>query len=142
MPCDIFSGLSKTTQKIILVTSLSSLLFCTYWFYGRTVGSVYIQEIDSSQSLLKRLTQRNTPEVKVLLTSNGKKYYSESFKLESQNTEYQLKFTKSTIITQIDSLKILDARVNIGNDLLVLGQILQTFELPKQEGIENVLNIA
>ena len=132
LPCDIFSGFSKKTQRRLFISFSLAVFLSSYWFYGRGVGSIYIEDQGAQQSIFKRIAQRNHPKIRLLLTNEGKKYYSDIVTLESKHTEYTFAFSKSPTAQHIDNFKILDARVNIGNDFVVLGQILEEFQNPKK----------
>ena len=131
-PCDLLSGFSKRTQRRIIVTLLTIVLLGAYWFYGRGVGSIYVEDLGVKQSIFKQLTQRQQPKIRLLLTHKGQKYYSDIVTLEAKNQEYQFRFDSSPNDFNLDNLKILDARVNIGNELVVLGQVLEEFNQPEK----------
>ena len=75
--------------------------------------------------------QRNEPEVRVLLISNGRKYYSVIVLLKEEGLEYRLKLEKPLFNTNFDRIEILDARLNVSNKLVVIGQILEEFDDPE-----------
>ena len=77
--------------------------------------------------MLQRVTQRENPQVRVLLISNGEKVYSQITKLDQVGDDYNLKLDKPLLNFEIDTLQILDAKVNIGINLLVVGQVLEQF---------------
>jgi len=131
-PCDLLSGFSKRTQRRIIVGVLMIALFGAYWFYGRGVGSIVVEDISAKQSIFKKLIQRQQPKIRLLLTHQGKKYYSDIVTIENKNQEYRFRFASSPNDFKLDNLKILDARVNVGNELVVLGQVLEEFERPKK----------
>jgi len=130
-PCDLLSGFSKRTQRRILYVFIVLIVLCSYWFYGRGIGSIYVEDIREKPSILKQLTQRQEPSIRLLVTHQGKKFYSDVVTIKSKNKEYQFKFESSPNDFKIDNLKVLDARVNIGNELFVLGQVLEEFEQPQ-----------
>ena len=135
LACELLSVFSKKTQQYLTIGLLLSILIGSYWFYGRGVGNIYIQDTGAQQSIFKRLVQRDNPKLRLLLEHKGKKYYSNIITIDSVNTEYKFTFSTSPTDSQLDYLKILDARVNIANDLVIVGQTLETFEKPKKSAI-------
>ena len=139
--CDCFSAcddflpdwrsLSKRARRIIIITTVLVLLGLSYVFYGRGIGSVYlIDKGEQDQSLLTRLVQRDEPEIRVLLIVDGEKYYTNILKLDKDNVEYKFTLEKSLFNTSFERLEVLDARVNVANKLLVIGQVLEGFDDP------------
>lgn len=137
--CDILSELipgstHRRHRRLIAVILILFMLFLGYWFYGRGVSSVYVMDVGKNPTLLSRLTQRETPEIRLLLIEDGRKFYSNIRILESKNTEYRFEFKRSPLGT-IESLQVLDARVNLGEEKLVLSQVLDTFNQPEKVDI-------
>ena len=136
--CDLpfnWSDFSRRTKRIIIIVTFLSVLCLSYVFYGRDINAVYLVDLgEQNQSIFKRAVQRENPQVRVLLLANGKKVYSEIINLDLVDYEYKLRLDKLLSNFEIDSLKILDARVNIANKALVIGQVLEEFDKPKKEG--------
>jgi putative component of membrane protein insertase Oxa1/YidC/SpoIIIJ protein YidD len=134
--CDLpFSWLnfSQRTGRIIIAAVLASLLAFSYVFYGRDINTVYITDLgDQNQNLLQRITQREYPKIRVLLVSSDEEVYSQIIKLDRVGSEYSLKLDKPLSSFKIDTLKVLDARVSIGSNTLVVGQVLEQFNNPKK----------
>ena len=136
--CDLpfkWSDLSRRAKRFIVIGTILILLVSSYVFYGRDINAVYLVDLGKqNQSIFKRAVQRENPQVRVLLLSNGKKVYSEIISLDLVDYEYKLQLDKSLTNFNIESLEILDARVNIANKALVVGQVLEGFDKPKKVG--------
>jgi len=139
-PCDLLNcdgpKLSRRTWRRLLLAGAVVLLICSYWFYGRGVGSITITELENPKSIVSRLVQRDHPELRLLLIVDGRKYYSEITKLADSGKPTTLRFNKGTPLTlEIDTLQVLDARVNLGRELLVVGQVIEEFDQPTRRGV-------
>ena len=135
-PCDLlyfWEQISRKTQRRILIASSIAILVLSYVFYGRDISAVYVTElVDQKQSIVKRLSQRKYPQVRIVLLIDGEKYYSEIVEFQAKDVEYKLSLEKPSPSFDIDSLQVLDARLNIGNKLVVVGQVLEQFNKPQQ----------
>lgn len=122
---------SKRTSRVIISIVLVCLLVFSYVFYGRDINAVYITDLGvQNQRFLKRMTQRENPQIRVLLISNNEKVYSQIVKLDHVGDEYRLMLNKPLSSFIIDTLQVLDARVNVGNERIVVGQVLEQFKKP------------
>ncbi len=126
-PCDLLWPIVRSPRGLLVVFLVSLIL--GYWFYGRGIGSVEVSQLQSpSTNLFTRLSQRNEPNIRVLIEADGKKYYSNIATLKGGDKSITLEFDKAPLSYHIDTVKILDARINIANDLLVVVQVLEEFK--------------
>lgn len=126
---------SKKAKAYIVIGTISLFMLLAYLFYGRGIADVVVTDFGvQDQSILTRFTQRDKPEVRVLIIANGKKIYSEIVTLEQKNKEYILRLNESLNSFFIDELQILDARLNVAQELFVVGQELEVFEYPQPSG--------
>ena len=126
---------SKKAKGLIVLSVILLIVFLAYLFDGRKISSVVITDLGvQNQSVLKRFTQREHPQVRVLLVVDEKKIYSEIVKLEQINKAYKLSLDRSLKNFKIDQLQILDARLSVAQELFVVGQELEVFENPQQSG--------
>lgn len=127
--------LSRSEKRFIIGFFLLAILLFSYLFYGRGINAVYITDHGSSkQSLVSRITQRDDPQVRLLLVTKNEKVYSETISLDDTQMEYKLALNHTLFSFDIERLEIHDARLNVGNKLLVLGQKLEVFEQPESQG--------
>ena len=130
-----WSKRSRKAKSLIIITTILLILILAYFFYGRGIANVVVTDLGvQNQNVLKRFTQREHPEVRVLLIIGDEKIYSEIVKLDQVNKKYKLSLNKSLNDFQIDELQILDARLNVAQELLVVGQELEVFEQPEKTG--------
>ncbi len=139
-PCDLMHcdgpRLSRRTWRRIIIASFIVSLLASYWFYGRGVSSITLIDLGKRQNMVEQLIQREQPQLRVLLIVNGKKYYSEITQLESKNRPTTLFFREAAPLAyKIDTLQVLDARVNLGGNLFVIGQVLDEFSKPSKQGV-------
>lgn len=132
LPFDLAS-MSKKTRHALTVGVLVLLLVMSYLFYGRDISTVYVTDYgEQGQNILKRLAQRDQPKVRVLIIADGEKYYSNIVEFSNKDIEYKFVLEGSPASFHIDTLQILDARVNLANELVVVGQIIEEFDEPKK----------
>ena len=78
--CDPFvdsKKLSKREARVCITVMVIAILLVSYFFYGRGVASVTVQDNGlEKQSLFTRLAQREQPEIRVLVVLDGKKVYT------------------------------------------------------------------
>lgn len=142
--CDCFSycgdiidwrRCSKRTKCLIITGMMALVIILAYLLYGRSIDSIEITDIGAqNQSIFKRISQRQSPEVRVLLIVGGKKVYSEIVRLDQTDKAYKLSLNKSLDSFDVDQLQVLDARFSVGKELLVIGQELEVFNDPEQSG--------
>jgi len=126
---------SKRTKRLIIIAGVLSVVILTYVFYGRGIANVMITDLGvQNQSIFKRISQREYPEVRVLVVANGVEVYSDIIKLDQPNKEYKLRLKRALSDFRIDQLQVLDARLKVGKELLVVGQELEVFEDPQVTG--------
>jgi len=126
---------SNRGKVIIVSSSIFLTLLLAYLVYGRGIANVMITDLGiQNQSVLKRFTQRENPEVRVLLIINSEKIYSDIVKLDEVNKEYKLRLKKSLDRFDVDELQVLDARLSVAKELLVVGQELEVFAYPNPSG--------
>ena len=140
-PCDLpFSDkkLSRKTRRLLYGVILLAIFVLSYFVYGRDIAYVYMTDKGvGSQSIVKRITQRGEPDIRVLLIADGKKYYSNIATLSTKNTAIKLSFTNPLSTFDIDQLQVLDARLNLADELVVVGQLIENFEQPTKSGSGN-----
>ena len=126
---------SKRTKRLIIIAGVLSVVILTYVFYGRGIANVMITDLGvQNQSIFKRISQREYPEVRVLVVANSVEVYSDIIKLDQPNKEYKLRLKRALNDFRIDQLQVLDARLKVGKELLVVGQELEVFEDPQVTG--------
>lgn len=126
---------SKRTKRLLLLGLLVVVLLSSYVFYGRQIAEIYITDLGhDQQSLVTRLVQRDQPDVRLLVLVNGKKHYSNIVKLNAVDVRTKFVLKKPITDFNFDRLQILDARLNVANELLVLGQVLETFDSSQMQG--------
>lgn len=124
----------RTWRRILLGLCIVSLI-AAYWFYGRGINVVYLMDNGVQQnSVLDLLTKRKQPSVRVLLEVNGRKYYTETVQLDSFDSEYKLELSNGPLSYHIDRLQIMDARIKLGDEAVVVSQILEEFNKPTNKG--------
>jgi len=117
---------------------LLAIFVLSYFVYGRDIAYVYMTDKGvGSQSIVNRITQRGEPDVRVLLIVDSKKYYSNIATLSTKNTEMKLSFKNPLSTFDIDQLQVLDARLNLADELVVVGQVIENFEQPTKSGSGN-----
>lgn len=125
---------SKKTRRRIITISLLGLLIMLYVFYGRAIESIYVIDKGAQhQSIFTRLVQRNEPEIRMLLMVDGRKYYSDIVVLKEEGVEYRFRLDKPFLNANFERLEVLDARLNVANKLLVIGQVLEAFDAPEMQ---------
>jgi len=128
--------LSRRTKRFIDIGLVLTVLVLAYVFYGRQIGSVYVTDLGvQQQGLIKRLVQREHPQVRVVLLIDGEKHYSDIVQLDQLGVEHEFELESSIAGFEIDAIQILDARLNIANKLVVVGQVLEEFEAPKKQDV-------
>jgi hypothetical protein len=137
--CDFISidwpNFSRKTWKRILVVIFLLATVASYWFYGRAVTAIDVVDTGASKSnLVSRFTKRTQPNIKVLLIVSGRKYYSDALQLTKPNVEYRLTISDGPVSFTIDSLQILDSRINLLSNKLDISQILEEFEDAQEQG--------
>jgi len=60
--------------------------------------------------------------------ADGKKHYSNIAKLKASGVETKFVLQKPLPTFEFDYLEVLDARLNVANELIVVGQVLEKFE--------------
>lgn len=137
-PCDSLfpdKKLSRKSKRRLYATIVLIMIPLSYIFYGQDIAYVYIKDQElASQNTLQRITQREDPQLRVLVVIGTNKHYSNIAKLEKKNIEYKLEFEQPLKSYDIDQLQVLDARVNIGNKLVVVSQTLDKFEHVAKKG--------
>ncbi len=137
-PCDLLAGLgaaSRKTQRRVFIVALTAVCVSSYWFYGRDVSAIVLSPLSSKQTLIEKLTQRQEPQLRVMLVVGGQKYYSETRTLVDDNTAISLPFLDGPSSYKIDSLEVHDARFKLGTKLLVVGQVLDQHSRPASSGV-------
>jgi len=120
---------SNRTKQLLLIAFLLVVLILSYIFYGRQIAEVYLIDLgQSEQNLVTRLIQRDQPDVRVLVMADGKKHYSNIAKLKVSGVETKFVLQKPLPTFEFDYLEVLDARLNVANELIVVGQVLEKFE--------------
>ena len=141
-PCDLLDLVpeKRRHRRIFFIILLVLILLLSYWFYGRGVHQVQLQEVSSARSgFLSQLFERDQPNLRVLIEVDGKTYHSNIATFENAADQGKSKiltltFDVAPLSYQFDALKITDARVNIGNELLVAGRVIDEFEQPTSNG--------
>ncbi len=136
-PCDLLANLgssSRKTQRRVFVVALIAVCLSSYWFYGRNVSAIVLSPLSSKQTLIEKLTQRQEPQLRVMLVVDGRKYYSETRALVDDSAEITLPFLDGPSSYKIDSLEVHDARFKLGTKLLVVGQVLDQHSAPLASG--------
>lgn len=134
LPCDLID-FSRRWRRLTVLLLIIFILVLGYYTYGRGVSSVYI--IDSgvkSESIVDKLVHRENPKIRIVLIEDGKKFYSEAVQIDADQSEYRLVFEEMPL-GDIDTLKVLDARLTLGKDVAVLSQVLEEFDEPGRSGI-------
>jgi len=114
--CDIFDlidqwrRLSARAKRWLIAGLLLTLLVLSYAFYGRAIGAVYLTDLGLAEQGLKIV------------------------KLDSVDVTYKLNLDKALFSFDIDRLEVLDARINVGNELFVVGQVLDAIDDPLKKG--------
>ena len=127
--------LSRKNWMRVIVTTALIITTAMYWFYGRAVNAVYLTDLGQTrQDMLQRLIQRDSPQVRILLLTGDGKFYSDIIRIEQENQVYRLEFDNGPLDYQLNGLQVLDARLQVGGELLVVGQILEQFDQPGSRG--------
>lgn len=87
----------------------------------------------SNQSLISRFTQRNEPAIRLLVEVGNNKIYSDIRQVDELGVEYKFILNKAIKNFDIDALKVLDARLNLSNKIVV-GQVLEEYKEPAKAG--------
>jgi len=137
-PCDLLPDLKKTSRRtkvsVVLILFIS-LLTLSYYFYGRTVETIYVVDNgEQNQSLLTRLSQRDQPELRLVLIIGNKKFYSDIIKIEENSVEYVFTLNKTFHTGSFDKLEVHDARSKLASSVFGVGQVLERFESPGMKG--------
>ena len=137
---DIFTDLidcrklSKRAKKVIIVSVIAIIFLLSYFFYGRGIAYVYVSDLGkSNQSLISRFTQRNEPVIRLLVEVGNHKIYSDIQQVDELGVEYKFVLNKTIKNFDIDALKVLDARLNLSNKIVV-GQVLEEYKKPAKAG--------
>lgn len=145
LPCDIIfdcSGRKRQQRQWALIGVLSSALLLSYWFYGRQVTTVIITDHNPAatsitQSIWQRLTEREQPRLRVMLEADGKKFYSEIQDLAEHADAAQgiiFEFKNGPLAYSLQLMEVQDARLQLGGDLMVIGQVLEAYPSPAVAG--------
>ena len=111
------------------------LLVMSYLFYGRQIDSIYLTDLgEKQQSIVTRLIQRSEPKVRILLVVDGKDYYSEIVEFTKTGYEYKVALEKSISHFDIQRMEIMDARLNVATNLVVVSQVLEVIDKPLPKG--------
>ena len=135
---DLLKGwrrLSSRAKRRVVVGFLLILFVLSYVFYGRAISAVYLTDLGfENQGFIAKLAQREQPQVRVLLVVDGEKIYTEIAELSSTDITYRLPLEDSLFSFDIQRLEVIDARINVANELFVVGQVLEAFDAPNQSG--------
>jgi putative component of membrane protein insertase Oxa1/YidC/SpoIIIJ protein YidD len=132
--CDFPFDMSRRTLIRVLIVLFLFSIVVGYLYHGRGVELVRLSFIPEERGLLSRVIERNTPDLRILLIEDGVKYYSEIIKVEDREREYVFRFNDSPL-GAVESLKVLDGRINIASDRLVLSQVLDSVQDPDTKGV-------
>lgn len=128
-------GYSKRAKRIFWATFTTVLAVLAYAFYGRDINSIYLTDQGfEQQGWVNRLVQRNQPRVRVLVIHGDQEFYSSIADLDVTSDETSLSFERPIPSFDIERIEIHDARLEIGHETLVVGQVIEAFDQPASEG--------
>ncbi len=141
LPCDVCFDLNLTnrrTQRIIYrVLFIACLILASY--YGSRITKVELRPIVNMQStgIIERLSQRQSPSLRVVLLEGEKEIKSNIVETENLNNSgpILLDFERTISLSQISTMRVQDARFKAALDLLVVSQELDRVASPKRSGI-------
>lgn len=140
LPCDFLgscgsrSGKYSRTERSVFWTCFLLLAFsASYWFYGRGIATIYVMPLSESSKFSAKMWQRKTPDLRIMIEVNGAKIYSNIINDVNLTTiKKPLKFSlKQVAFDYPQSIELHDARLKIGGDLLVAGEVLEVMSQPR-----------
>ncbi len=136
LPCDLWGGserrskYSRRQRTVFWLCILFLILGFSYWIYGRGLAVVYVTPHSENAGLSAKLWQRKAPDLRIMIEMDGKKIYSELLHdVELASATKPLKFVlKEAVFDYPQSIELHDARLKVGGDLLVAGEVLERVE--------------
>ncbi len=137
--CDVVHldgpNFSRRTWRRIFATLLVIAIVASYWFYGRAVIAVELTDTGAQRNnIVSRLTQREEANVKVLITVDNSKFYSDTMIIRVPNETYRLTMQQPPTSFQLDSLTVLDSRLRLINKKIDVSQVLEEFNNVSKQG--------
>jgi len=124
LPCDAcleFKQLKRRT-KIILLCMAAIILLAALYYYG-------------SQTFEKFIT-RDMPSLRAKITTLNNTYYSDTVdsSILENGGSVQLNFSNAFSLGNLRHLELQDARFSVAQDIIVVGQTIESIEQPKLLG--------
>jgi len=137
-PCDFlfdWPKLSRTARRIIL-SILAFLVLAFALYYGSRITKVEIAQISINQrsdGLMQRLLSRKNPSLRAMIIVNQEKIYSNIYSgmIQADAPVITLDFKQAFDPDDVTLFEIHDARFTAGGELIVMGQVLESFTQPK-----------
>lgn len=140
-PCDACLDYPRTTKrtKIILLSIIVLLGIVLAYMYGSQITKVEISQLANSQrsdSLLRKLVNRDTPKLRALAISDENKIYSNVVESSDLVTgmSVTLSFSRSLSLEKISRLELHDARFSAAQGLIIVGQTIDHIDQPNKQG--------
>jgi len=140
MPCDFWGGsdrrsrkYSRTERNLFLAGVLIFVLGISYWFYGRGITTIHVTPLSEASFASTKIWQRKKPDLRVMVKLNGRKVYSKIINdVDLVSSKKILEFKlKQVIFDYPESMELHDARLKVGGDFLVAGEILEKINQPR-----------
>lgn len=138
LPCDLcwdWPRMKRRTRRILGLVVLICAIAAGY-FYGSQITKIEINEVSASQrndGLVQKLISRKQPSLRVVIVSDARKIYSEIKMIDplGNRAPVVLEFKRAISLSKASTLEIHDARFSAAKDMVVLGQVLERFDEPK-----------
>jgi len=141
LPCDAcleFKQLKRRT-KIILLCMAAIILLAALYYYGSQTTKLEVTQLSNSQrsdSIFEKFITRDMPSLRAKITTLNNTYYSDtvdSSVLESGGS-VQLNFSNAFSLGNLRHLELQDAHFSVAQDIIVVGQTIESIEQPKLLG--------
>ena len=129
--------MKRRTRRIVIAFVLIGAAIAAY-FYGSQITKIEIAQVEASErndGLLQKLISREEPSLRALVIIDGRKIYSEIKTIDQLNDGEPLtvELDEAISIKNVSMLELHDARFSAAAEIIVLGQVLETFEQPKDK---------
>lgn len=139
-PCDVCFHLNLTNRRTRRVIYRILLIVCLVlaFYYGSRITKVELRPIVNTQStsLIERLSQRESPALRVVLIDGGVEIKSNIIETESltDGDPILLDFERAISLDRASEMRVQDARFKAALDLLVVSQDLDRVTSPERSG--------